>query len=161
MSIAITTNAQSTYKVLVDSANGNAKMFKGLISKNDLTSELTYKWYAESQKVYPRPDTAAVNAFRNHEDLYFIVFGGTWCEDTHYVLPKFYKIQEAAGFPESHIALYATDRKYITEGNIAQAMNVKNVPTIIVMKDGKEIGRVIEYGTTGRWDRELAEIMNQ
>ncbi|MEO9021818.1 MAG: thioredoxin family protein [Ginsengibacter sp.] len=162
MTIAFSSNAQSTYKVLADSSNGNSKMFEGIITKKDLTSEPSFDtWYAESQRVYQRPDTAAVNAFRNHKDLYFIVFGGTWCEDTHYILPKFYKIQEDAGFPESHIALYATDRKYITEGNIAQALNVKNVPTIIVMKNGKELGRVVEYGTTGRWDKELAAIVNQ
>ncbi|MEO6818765.1 MAG: thioredoxin family protein [Ginsengibacter sp.] len=162
MMIATNTHAQTTFKVLADSSAGNAKMYKGLITKSDLTTEPTFNsWYVESQRVYQRPDTAALNAFKNHKDLYFIVFGGTWCEDTHYILPKFFKIQEDAGFPENHIALYATDRKYSTEGNISQALNVKNVPTIIVMKDGKELGRVVEYGKTGKWDKELAEILNQ
>ena len=162
MALCTNVNAQTNYKVLADSSHGNAKMYKGIISKNDLTQEPAFNsWYVESQRVYQRPDTAALNAFKNHKDLYFIVFGGTWCEDTHYILPKFFKIQEDAGFPESHIALYATDRNYATEGNISQALHIKNVPTIIVMKDGKELGRVIEYGKTGRWDKELAEIMNQ
>ena len=35
-----------------------------------------------------------------------------------------------------------------------------NVPTIIVMKDGKEIGRVVEYGKNGMFDKELGEIIN-
>ena len=39
-------------------------------------------------------------------------------------------------------------------------MNITNVPTIIVMKNGKEIGRVVEYGKTGKWDKELAEIVS-
>jgi len=29
----------------------------------------------------------------------------------------------------------------------------------IVMKDGKEVGRVVEYGKTGKWDVELAELL--
>ena len=162
MALATNSNAQTNYKVMSDIANGNAKMYKGLINKSDLTAEPTFNsWYVESQRVYQRPDTAALNAFKNHKDIYFIVFGGTWCEDTHYVLPKFFKIQEDAGFPENHIAMYATDRNYATEGNISKALDIKNVPTIIVMKDGKELGRVVEYGKTGRWDKELAEIMNQ
>ena len=47
-----------------------------------------------------------------------------------------------------------------TLGNIADAFKITNVPTIIVMKDGKEVGRVIEYGKTGKWDEELAELLN-
>ncbi|MEI9808442.1 MAG: hypothetical protein WDO16_11570 [Bacteroidota bacterium] len=39
-------------------------------------------------------------------------------------------------------------------------MNITNVPTIIVMKKGKEVGRVIEYGKEGVFDKELAEIIN-
>jgi hypothetical protein len=34
------------------------------------------------------------------------------------------------------------------------------VPTIIVYKNGKELGRVVEYGKYGVFDKELAEIIN-
>jgi hypothetical protein len=40
-------------------------------------------------------------------------------------------------------------------------MNITNVPTIIVMKNGKEVGRVIEYGTIGKWDKELSDIVKK
>ena len=40
-------------------------------------------------------------------------------------------------------------------------MNITRTPTIVVMKDGKELGRLVEYGKTGHWDKELAEIINQ
>ena len=39
-------------------------------------------------------------------------------------------------------------------------MAVINVPTFIVMKNGKEIGRVVEYGKTGQWDKEIGEVIN-
>jgi hypothetical protein len=38
-------------------------------------------------------------------------------------------------------------------------MQATNVPTVIVMQQGKELGRVVEYGKTGQWDKELAEIV--
>lgn len=149
------------YLILNDSAQDNAKMLKGIIDKDDLKNDTSFTWYAESQKIYQHPDSAAIAAFRNNRDkIYFIIFGGTWCEDTHFILPKFYKIQEASGFPENRITVFAVDRNKTTTGNIAQAMNITNVPTIIVMKDGKELGRIVEYGKTGYWDKELTAIIN-
>lgn len=156
------TASQNQYLILADSANDNAKMLKGIIDKNDLKNDTSFHWYAESQRIYPHPDTSAVAAFKNNKDkIYFIIFGGTWCEDSHFVIPKFYKIQEASGFPENRITFFAVDRKMKTTGNMAQAMNILHTPTIVVMKNGKELGRVVEYGKTGKWDKELADIINE
>jgi len=55
--------------------------------------------------------------------------------------------------------LIAVDRQKKTIGPLAQAMQATNVPTVIVMQQGKELGRVVEYGKTGQWDKELAEIV--
>jgi thiol-disulfide isomerase/thioredoxin len=153
---------QHQYVVLADSTKDNTKMLVGIIDKNDLIGDTSFSWYAESQRIYPNPDTAIVNAFRNNKDkIYFLVFGGTWCEDTHFILPKFYKVQEESGFPENRITVFAVDRKKNGTGNMAHAMNITRTPTIVVMKDGKELGRLVEYGKTGHWDTELAAIINQ
>jgi thioredoxin-like negative regulator of GroEL len=42
---------------------------------------------------------------------------------------------------------------------LSEAFGITNVPTIIVMKNGKEVGRVVEYGHTGLFDKDLAEIL--
>ncbi len=165
-SISLVAKAQSTsassFVVLVDSAHDNKKMLDGIITKNDLINDTAFKWYAESQRIYPKPDADAVAAFsKNKDKIYFLFFGGTWCEDTHFILPKFYKIQEASGFPENRITVFALDHKMSTTGNLAKAMNITHTPTIVVMKDGKELGRVVEYGKSGHWEKELNEIINQ
>lgn len=72
--------------------------------------------------------------------------------------PKFFKLVEESGFPENRIVMYGVDRSKKTSGSLAGDYKVINVPTIIVMKDGKEIGRVVEYGKTGKWDKDFAEI---
>jgi hypothetical protein len=87
--------AQSQYLVLTDTVDNNTKIFKGIITKKDLTNETSFNWYAESRRTYTHADISAVNAFKNNADkIYFIVFCGTWCEDSHFVLPKFFKIQK-------------------------------------------------------------------
>jgi len=164
--ISFTLKAQITfpnsYIILTDTSHDNAKMLVGIIDKNDLVNDTAFKWYAESQRIYPHPDSAAVAAFSNNKDkIYFLVFGGTWCEDTHFILPKFYKIQEAANFPADHITIFAVDHHMNTIGNMAKAMHITHTPTIVVMKDGKELGRLVEYGKTGHWEKELSDIVNK
>ena len=88
------------------------------------------------------------------------MFGGTWCEDTQFVLPKFFKLQEMSGVADTAITFFGVNRAKKSLASIADAFNVINVPTIIIMKDGKEAGRIVEYGKTGKWDKELADILN-
>lgn len=66
-----------------------------------------------------------------------------------------------SGVPDENIILFGVNRSKLALGHIAEALGIINVPTIIVMKDGKELGRVVEYGKTGKWDKELAEIIHK
>jgi hypothetical protein len=86
---------------------------------------------------------------------------GTWCEDSHNIIPKFYSLTDAAGFPQDRITLIGVDRNKKTLGHLSEALNVDKVPTIMVMKNGKELGRIIEYGTSGMFDKDLAEILSR
>ncbi|MEP7254084.1 MAG: thioredoxin family protein [Ginsengibacter sp.] len=162
MAFTFTTYAQQ-YEVLKDSVQPGEKILKGIITKSDLENDPVYsKWYAESQKIYPVPNEAAVKGMElNKNNVNIVIFGGTWCEDTHFVLPKFFKMQEASGFPEDRITLYGVDRYKKTTGSIAEDYHVTGVPTIIVMKDGREVGRVVDYGKTGKWDQEFADIFSE
>jgi thiol-disulfide isomerase/thioredoxin len=153
--------AQAQYESSLDEKHPEVKVIRGLVNKYQIQNDTAFKWYSPSQGYY-KPDTVTLNAFERAKGKYqFVVFGGTWCEDTQFILPKFFKLQEASGFPDDAITLFGVNRAKASLGNIAAAFNIKLVPTIIVMKDGKEVGRVVEYGKTGKWDKELAAILNQ
>ena len=161
--IIVTTGfAQAQYEATQDLPNHpNVKIIRGLINKYQLQNDTAFKWYGPNQGGY-KADTATLNAFERAKGKYqFVVFGGTWCEDTQFILPKFFKLQEQTGFPDEAITMFGVNRAKTSLGNIAKAFNITNVPTFIVMKDGKEIGRVIEYGKTGKWDKEIAALLNQ
>ncbi len=66
---------------------------------------------------------------------------------------------DTAGITEDHVTLVGVDYSKKAIGNLAEAFNIQRVPTFIVLKDGKEVGRVVEYGTSGQWDKELSEIV--
>ena len=64
-----------------------------------------------------------------------------------------------SGVEDTVISFFGVNRAKKTLASFTDAFNITNVPTIIVMKNGKEIGRVVEYGKTGNWDKELAGIL--
>ncbi len=156
--LTLTASAQTPYTSIRD---GETNILNGIVTKYILQNDTSFNWYATNQKGY-RPDSAAVAAMEaNKKNVRYVVFGGTWCGDTKNVLPKFFKLQEASGVPDNNISFFAMDRSKKTIGHVGDAFNITNVPTIIVMKDGKEIGRVVEYGSSGKFDKDLGDILKK
>jgi thiol-disulfide isomerase/thioredoxin len=151
--------AQKTYHEILDRDNVT-KVFKGLISKEVLQYEASFKWMEANAKNYI-PNAATVKALQtNGSKVQILAFGGTWCEDTQNILPKFFQLITTAGFNQANLTIWGVDRSKKTYGALAEAMGVTNVPTFIIMQNGKELGRVVEYGKTGQWDKEIGEIIN-
>ena len=149
--------AQNQFQVLVE--RPNEKSLKGIISREVLLDDTSFHWYAENLKGYT-PNALAVEGLQKNKDsIQLLVFMGTWCDDSHFIIPKFYILTDAAGFPQDRITLIGVDRSKRTFSNLADALNIKNVPTIMVMKNGKEVGRVVEFGKYGLFDKELGEII--
>ena len=158
---AISMNAQQQYEVTIAEKHNNQKVLRGIVTKDILKNDTSFKWYEPNQSYY-KPDTAIVNSLRKNKDkVQYVIFGGTWCEDTQFILPKFFKLQETADITDDQVTFFAVNENKKSLGHIAEAFGITNVPTIIVMKDSKEIGRVVEYGKNGKWDVELAEILNK
>jgi thiol-disulfide isomerase/thioredoxin len=158
--IGLTTRlfSQAQYEVLVEKPG--EKTYKGIISREILTADTSFHWYAENREHYT-PNALALSSLKKQSDsIQLVAFMGTWCDDSHFVIPKFFALVETAGFSPDRITLIGVDRHKKTLGHLAEALNIKNVPTIIVMKNGREIGRVVEYGKYGLFDKELGEIIN-
>lgn len=154
--ITITSFAQVQYEVIKKSGR---KVLKGIITRDLLTKDTSFKWFQKQQEGYA-PAAEIVSGIRSKAtEVQYLVFGGTWCGDTRFLLPKFYSLLDSAGVGEDRVTLVAVDYSKKTIGNLAEAFNITRVPTFIVLKDGKEAGRVVEYGTTGQWDKELNEIV--
>ena len=149
--------SQNQYVTLVE--RPNEKSLKGIISREVLLNDTSFHWYAENLKGYT-PNAGALEGLKKQKDsIQLLVFMGTWCEDSHIVIPKLFALTDAAGFPQDRITLLGVDRNKKTLSHLSEALNVDKAPTIIVMKNGKEMGRVIEFGKYGMFDLELKEIL--
>lgn len=150
---------QTQYEVLKDQNGG--KILKGIISRDILAVDSSFKWYTQNWKSYPADKDAAITFAKYKDSVQLVIFLGTWCEDSHVIIPKLFPFLDASGFSNNHITLIGVDRNKKTISHLTDAFNVINVPTVIVMKDGKELGRVVEYGKYGMVEKELAEIVNK
>jgi len=147
----------TSYTVIPDD---RAKVLKGIINQSILESDTSFKWFKENMK-WGQADSSAIIAFRQHaHDFTMVVFGGTWCEDTQNLWPVFFRLVDVSNYPEKKITLIAVDRKKQTIRNLSQQYKITNVPTFIVLQNGKEIGRVTEYGKLNAIDKELGQIVS-
>lgn len=156
--IIITTAASSQPEVSRDAQNGS-KVLKGFFAKKDLISDTAFNWFAENQKGFT-PDQNAVQQLKTQRDsINIIVFGGTWCGDTKHILPHVFSLADAAGFSQDRITMIGVDRDKKSVYRLSEAFNVTMVPTLIIMKNGKEAGRIVEYGKYGMPDKEIGVIL--
>ena len=148
-----------TYEVLKDRDGG--KMLRGIIKEEQITGDTAFHWYADNLKFY-KPNVTTVEQLKDKKDsISLVIFGGTWCHDTQNILPKYFSVLDAAGFPKDKVTLVIVDRNKKTIGDLQTPFHITNVPTLIVMKGGKEQGRIIEYGSSGLADKELGEMLQK
>jgi thiol-disulfide isomerase/thioredoxin len=154
--LAVFANAQKGYEIASDS--DGTKMLKGVISSDLLERDTAFSWFHINQAGYT-PSTETVSILRaKGSAIKFVVFGGTWCGDTQNLWPKFFALMTAAGIGDDQVLLVAVDRHKKSLNDLPETMHLKSTPTFIVLKQDAEVGRVVEYGPDGQWERELGEI---
>ncbi len=123
-------------------------------------SEAPYDtWFGPTYATYPADKETAEKVQPLLADVTVKVFMGTWCEDSQREVPAFFKALDLAGIDASKVQLIT-----ITEGKDAPEELIKDngieyVPTIIFEKEGKELGRIVEYSIFSI-EKDMAKILN-
>ncbi len=132
-----TARAQSSYIM-----QNSEKILVGLTNPDTLMRP-EFKWFSEGVQAY-KPDAKAIKKLQPLKDqIYVEVYFGSWCDDTHNLLPKFYRIIKDLGVNPNHITLRALDRNKHDESNFA-VPGVNNVPYFIFKYGSLETGKIIE-----------------
>lgn len=149
ISMSLTAVAQSgpsvahKYDVSTDAKNGSL-IFKGQLTLDDLAKEPSFGWYRNGLSSYT-PDKEAITYLKYYLPKYqLIVFLGTWCEDSHNVIPKMAKVLQEANAMDG-LTMYGVDRDKWSGDGESKKYGVTKVPTIIVMQGDREVGRIKEY----------------
>jgi thiol-disulfide isomerase/thioredoxin len=95
---------------------------------------------------------------RVHEGSEVLVFFGGWCSDSKREVPHFLKIVDRAGFPAGSIKLYSLDRTKKSPDGLTEQFGIQFVPTFIFMREGGEVGRIVESPKTSL-EQDMLEIL--
>ncbi|WP_192823444.1 thioredoxin family protein [Rufibacter sp. LB8] len=71
-------------------------------------------------------------------------FIGSWCLDSQRELPRLFKILDAARIPYSRMEMTSLREDKSALNNEDKTYSITAVPTFILYKDGKEVGRIVE-----------------
>jgi hypothetical protein len=142
MTTSFSSFAQS-YDILKDEKTGG-QIYKGQITFDDLSKEKTFEWYQTGVSSYnPNEEVIAyLNRYLPDYDVTTVM--GTWCDDSHMWVPKLNRVLTAANYPMMRHAMYGLDRDKKGKSGEEQQYKVTMVPTIIISRNGKEVGRIVE-----------------
>lgn len=153
MITSITAMAQSDFKI--EKEKGGYDIYKGELTFKDLNGN--FDWMEDAEKYNADPETVAFLE-RNLPNYKLVVFLGTWCPDSHYLIPQLYKVLEEAEYPMNQMKMYGVDRAKESKYFDHKTYKIVSVPTIIVMNGAFEVGRIVESAPKGI-EKGLADIV--
>lgn len=137
----------------------NSTVLVGSIDREDLQKAPHAAWFDPMYQSY-KPDEEALKIIQENINDYEIkMFMGTWCADSQLEVPKFYKLLDLSKFDSRRLEVTAVTEDKTLPKDKQKEYNVKYVPTIIFIKDGKEVGRFVEYAQE-ELEKDVAKIVS-
>lgn len=139
------------------------KFLIGTITIEDLKLEPYQNWFQTNFDGYA-VDKESVKTFAdNLADYQLLLFMGTWCGDSKREVPRIIKILEEANFPLNQLKIVAVDRRKEfykkSPGGEEWGLNIKRVPTLLFLKNGKEVNRLVE-SPINSLEEDFSSILN-
>lgn len=123
-------------------AQSGAKQVTGKIEMKQLMSDSAFRWFYTGVNKY-QVNEAMVNYIKTNKDkIQLVALVNTAEPSSQELIAKLYKITILSSVPEESVHLYGVDNSGNSGVAVADGYKVKKVPSILVMRDGKEEGRV-------------------
>ena len=134
------------------------KVVKGKLELKQLSNDSAFAWFYTGVNKYD-VNANMVNYIKTNKDkIKLVALVNTADEASRKLLPAFYKVMILASVPEENIQMYGVDGSGDTGNPAADGYKVKKYPTILVLQDGKEEGR-ISGGAKESVEQDIAQIL--
>ena len=136
--------AQKTDQIKVDDRIERSILL-GRVTLVGLNDTLCADWFKPEFKDY-EIDTSILSLLKKKDisELKMTLVLGTWCHDSHIQVPRMIKLLKELKFPMSSLEIFAMDTHKKAPGIDIKVIDVKLVPTLIIYKGEKELGRIVE-----------------
>lgn len=116
----------------------------GAIDKLELQNPPYKTWFEENNSNY-EPDNESIKALaKSLSGVQVRVFMGTWCHDSKREVPRLFKVLEASNFDLNELRMVSLNLDKKTPNGLENGFDIQRTPTFIFMKNGLEIGRIVE-----------------
>lgn len=155
------TGCGSSAEYTIHRESETAVIITGTFNRSVLESdEWTKSWFTHYYTDYNVDDMNASQIGLLQKDIRYVFIAGTWCGDSKREVPRMYKIFDAAKIPERRITLIGVDRSKSDERGTAEKYLLERVPTFIVLRNDREIGRIVETPVE-TLEEDLLEILKR
>jgi len=108
-----------------------------------------------------QPNQKAVAALKkSKQETTVIIAAGTWCGDSKHYIPQLLRALHDAGNRHIQIKLIGIANKFVEPADFVKRRDIKKVPIIIVERQGREIGRIIETPVAQTMEEDLVAIFD-
>ncbi len=131
------------YQITVEESG--SKIVTGTFERSLLEQDPDFKsWFEFRYNEYEVDTTLLRDVIEDVQKIQYVVVAGTWCGDSKREIPHLLKILDNLHTARDRVRFYGVDRSKKSNDGSTDLFQIDRVPTIIVLKDGKEIGRIVE-----------------
>jgi hypothetical protein len=124
-------------------AAGPERMLVGKTTQGNLFRDYPVFW-SNYRDYTPRNDVVEqIAGIKGAVDI--LIFFGTWCKDSVSEVPKILRVLDAANDKDIRLTLYGVDREKKEGIGMSDRFGIRRIPTTIVLRNGVELGRIVEY----------------
>ena len=120
------------------SANENSQLLGESSIQNLFSHHQEFQSNFDGYKINHAFDLSALR------DVEMYILFGTWCHDSQREVPRMLRILKEFQVPQNQIILIGLDFKKNEPMNRGKGFNITNTPTFVIVKNDKELGRIIE-----------------
>lgn len=121
------------------------KIIDGRLNRDQLNKEIKDNWLTNNYNSYQLNSLELQKLVQtNFDSISFLIFAGSWCSDTKLQLPRFLRVLDTLNASKNPMEFYFLDLNKKSKFISPAVFKINLVPTFVILRDGKEIGRIEE-----------------